>query len=161
MNLIGLILAVICWSDEGKNAVNALSTFLGRLPTPDKLKGTDAARGMDIFSLCLTSSLLSLFFWLSAKDSRGHVQEATLHISLEWKQDIIFFSKTFSTQTGKVVAWPLAWVLQDFSIMFLICDLMTLWHCLVVASFHVPCFNVLSLEVKRFSAEFRKQYIII
>lgn len=54
----------MCRSDEGKKAVNAV-TFLGRLPTPDKLKGTDAASGMDISPLCLSSSALSLWLWIT------------------------------------------------------------------------------------------------
>lgn len=39
-----------------KLCVNAV-TFLGRLPAPDKLKGTDAARRIGLFSSCLSSSL--------------------------------------------------------------------------------------------------------
>lgn len=80
----------------------------------------------------------------------------------EQKQDIIASSKTFSTQPGKAVASPLTcdiYIFEGFLRNPPIFNMwiMNLWLCDAVASFHLPGFNVISLEIKRFTAEFGEQ----
>lgn len=64
-----------------------------RLPAPDKLKGTDAARRMDIFSLsvCLAPLSSLCFSLLAARRQQGTAEDKCRrkHEIFPWEEDII------------------------------------------------------------------------